>query len=32
MDLKKIFEDAGIQVNIGEISDGFHTFNSLYSL
>ena len=30
LDLKKIFEAAGIQINVGEISDGFHTFNSLY--
>lgn len=30
LDLKKVFESAGVQIDIGEVSDGFHTFNSLY--
>lgn len=27
LNLKKIFESAGVQIDIGEVSDGFHTFN-----
>lgn len=30
LNLKKIFEEADVQIDIGEVSDGFHTFNSLY--
>lgn len=31
MNIKEFFEQSGIQIDdIGEVSDGFHTFNSLY--
>ena len=30
IDFKKLCERSGIDIDIGEISDGYHTFNSLY--
>ena len=30
IDLKKLCQENGIDFDIGEISDGYHTFNSLY--
>lgn len=31
MNIKEFFEQSGIKIDdIGEVSDGFHTFNSLY--
>lgn len=30
IDLKKLCQENGIDLDVGEVSDGFHTFNSLY--
>lgn len=30
IDFKKLCQRSGIDIDIGEISDGYHTFNSLY--
>ena len=30
MDIKKFFDNMGVKVNIDDISDGYHTFGSLY--